>query len=201
MRTSSPRPRRSPGPSRSPSSKASGSVAARRAATVGRCMETVHGWTETGSRGRSGQAATALPSLAQRSALSHHCAHAPGAAGNDQDRYVMTALACYSRGSMPAGCVCHVHTRPRLASWTVTMSPHGTTGNGVSRAAMPHGNATAHSVRPPLSTAYPTAGSPPPCAFTTTSRSNVPWPRPWPWLRSRLRAPTRAMAWRIRSNS
>ena len=62
---------------------------------------------------------------------------------------------------------------------------------------MPHGNATAHSVRPPLSTTYPTAGSPPPCAFTTTSRSNVPWP----WLRSRLRAPTRAMAWRIRSNS
>ena len=101
----------------------------------------------------------------------------------------MTALACHSRGSMPAGCVCHVHTHPRLASWTVTMSLHGTTGNGASRAAMPHGNATADSVRPPLSTAYPTAGSPPPCAFTTTSRSNVPWPRPWPWLRSRLKAP------------
>ena len=47
----------------------------------------------------------------------------------------------------------------------------------------------------------PTAGRPPPCAFTTTPRSNVPWSRPWPWLRSRLRAPTRAMAWRIRSNS
>ena len=150
VRTSSPRPRRNPGPSRSPSSKTSGSVAARRAVTVGRCRETIHGWTETGSRGRSGQAATALPSLAQLSALSHHCAHAPGAAGNDQDRYVMTALACHSRGSMPAGCVCHVHTHPRLASWTVTMSLHGTTGNGVSRAAMPHGNATAHSVRPPL---------------------------------------------------
>ena len=72
VRTSSLRPRRNPGPSRSPSSKTSGSVAARRAATVGRCRETVHGWTETGSRGRSGQAATALPSLAQPSALSHH---------------------------------------------------------------------------------------------------------------------------------
>ena len=116
VRTSSPRPRRSPGPSRSTSSKTPGSAAARRAATVGRCRETGHGWTETGSRGRSRQAATALPSLAQWSALSHHCAHVPGAVGNDQDTYVMTAVACHSRGSMPAGCVCHVHTHPRLAS-------------------------------------------------------------------------------------
>ena len=54
----------------------------------------------------------------------------------------MTALARHSRGSMPAGCVCHVHTHP--------------------------GNATAHSVRPPHSTAYLTAGSPPPCAFAST---------------------------------
>ena len=64
VRTSSPRPRRSPGHSRSPSSKTPGSAAARRAGTVGRCRETVHGWTETGSCGRSGQAAKAMPSLA-----------------------------------------------------------------------------------------------------------------------------------------
>ena len=69
----------------------------------------------------------------------------------------MTALACHSRGCMLAGCVCHVHTHPRLASWTVTMSLYRTTRNGGSRAAMPHGNATANSVRPPHSTAYPTA--------------------------------------------
>ena len=95
MRTSIPRPRRSPGPSRSPSSKDPGSAAARWAATLGRCRETGRGWTETGSRGRSGQAATALPSLAQWSALSNHCAHVPGAFGNDQDRNVMNALACH----------------------------------------------------------------------------------------------------------
>ena len=59
--------------------------------------------------------------------------HPSPQAGNDHDRYVMTALACHSRGSMPVGCVCHVHTHPRLASWTVTMSRHGTTWNGVSR--------------------------------------------------------------------
>ena len=69
---------------------------------MGRYRETVHGWTETGSRGRSGQAATPLPSLAQRSAPSRLCARVPGAVGNDHDKYVTAALACHWRGSMTA---------------------------------------------------------------------------------------------------
>ena len=36
--------------------------------------------------GRSGQAVIALPSLAQLSALSHHCAQGRGATGSDQDK-------------------------------------------------------------------------------------------------------------------
>ena len=55
------------------------------------------------------------------------------------------------------------------------MSLHETTGNGVSKTGMPHGGANAHTSLPPCATAYPTAGSPPPCAFSTTSRNGVSW--------------------------
>ena len=75
---------------RPPTPQAPGSssraTTASRAATVGRCRETVHGWVATGSHGRSGQAATALPSLAQLSVLSHHCAQVTGPVGSDHDR-------------------------------------------------------------------------------------------------------------------
>ena len=77
------------------------------------------------------------------------------------------------------------------------MSLHGTTGNGVSKAATPQSGPSAHTVRLPWATAYPTAGSRAPCAFSTTSRSSLSW---WSEQR-RLRAPTRAIAWRIRSRS
>ena len=52
------------------------------------------------------------------------------------------------------------------------MSLHGTNGNAVSKAAMPHGNATARTTLPAWATAYPTAGSPRPCTASTTSRSS-----------------------------
>ena len=68
-----------------------------------------------------------------------------------------------------------MHPHPRLSSRGVTMSLHGTTGNGVSKASMPHGSATAHTVLLPRETVYPTAGSPPPCALSTTSRISVSW--------------------------
>ena len=64
---------------------------------------------------------------------------------------------------------------PRCASWRDTMSLHGTTGNGVSKAATPQGSATAHTTLPAWATAYPTAGSPPLCAASTTLRSSPSW--------------------------
>ena len=76
----------SPGPSSSCSRWTSGSMTASLAAIVGRCRETVHGWAATESRGRSGQTAKALPSLAELSALSHHCIQATRVVGSDQDR-------------------------------------------------------------------------------------------------------------------
>ena len=82
--TSIPYPSWNPGPSSI--ERTSGSTTASRVATVGRCRDTVHGWAVIGSRGRSGQAATAPPSRAELSAPSHHCIQATPAMGSDQDK-------------------------------------------------------------------------------------------------------------------
>ena len=71
----------------SPSSgRTSTSTTASLAATVGRCKDIVDGWTVTGSRGSSGQAATVPPSVAYLSALSHHCVQVTLAVGSAQDK-------------------------------------------------------------------------------------------------------------------
>ena len=69
------------------------------------------------------------------------------------------------------------------------MSLHGTKGYGVSKGAMRQGSATAHTTLSACATVYPTAGSPPPCAASTTSRNSPSWRSE----RLRRRAPTRAI--------
>ena len=75
------------------------------------------------------------------------------------------------------------------------MSLHGTTGNGVSRAVIPQGNAAAHTTLPLW--AYPRAGYPPLYAASITSRSSSSCRAE----RLRRMAPTRGIVSRTMSTS